>query len=337
MLSTVDFFTHDRALLGVTIARGGRCCCGARRAPRSCAPRPAAAARRALTSVRRGCSSSAARGSAPPPPRSSSGRGRCSGSLLRADSSRSASTTAPASARPRPSSSRCTSPRSPGGAVRTSASSRPPASPSSAPTAWERRRPGLRDRPPGRRDRHRGDHGRCPALVREGLSWRDVRLRAMPASHGHASGARGGPGRGAEPLTKSPDACVSDHPPGIAPAMDDMLENFRSPPSGSSASRAIHEDASPTSGTRSPTTRAAGHGDDEIDERLRTARDSVRRFARVATVDDFLADPQPTATAPRTVGRYSAPGRPRPRRAPPRRRSPRSPRRGGSGRGPSRG
>ena len=55
--------------------------------------------------------------------------------------------------------------------------------------------------------------------------------------------------------------------------------------------RAIHEDAVTDLRQKIVDARAAGYDHDEIDERIRVARDSVRRFARVATADDFLADP----------------------------------------------
>ncbi len=55
--------------------------------------------------------------------------------------------------------------------------------------------------------------------------------------------------------------------------------------------RAIHEDAVTDLRQKIADARAAGYDHDEIDSRLRDARGSVRRFARVATAEDFLDAP----------------------------------------------
>ncbi len=54
--------------------------------------------------------------------------------------------------------------------------------------------------------------------------------------------------------------------------------------------RAIHEDAVKDLRDKIAEARAAGCDHDDIDARIREARDSVRRFARAATVDDFLVE-----------------------------------------------
>ncbi len=73
--------------------------------------------------------------------------------------------------------------------------------------------------------------------------------------------------------------------------MDDMLDELQITAERVERFRAIHEDAVTDLRNKITDARAAGYGNDEIDERISAARDSVRRFARVATVDDFLADP----------------------------------------------
>lgn len=52
--------------------------------------------------------------------------------------------------------------------------------------------------------------------------------------------------------------------------------------------RAIHEDAVRDLKQKIADARAAGHEHDDIDHRIRRARDSVRRFARMRRVTDFL-------------------------------------------------
>ena len=53
--------------------------------------------------------------------------------------------------------------------------------------------------------------------------------------------------------------------------------------------RAIHEDAVRDLRQKIADARAAGYDHDEIDSRIREARDSVRRFARMASLEDFAA------------------------------------------------
>ena len=72
--------------------------------------------------------------------------------------------------------------------------------------------------------------------------------------------------------------------------MDDMLDELRITAERVERFRAIHEDAVIDLRQKIADARAAGYDHDEIDERIREARDSVRRFARTATVDDFLAE-----------------------------------------------
>ena len=52
--------------------------------------------------------------------------------------------------------------------------------------------------------------------------------------------------------------------------------------------RAIHEDAVRDLRQKIADARAAGYDHDEIDSRIREARDSVRRFARMTRAEDFL-------------------------------------------------
>ena len=52
--------------------------------------------------------------------------------------------------------------------------------------------------------------------------------------------------------------------------------------------RAIHEDAVRDLKEKIADARSAGHDHDEIDERIRQARDSVRRFQRMTSAEDFL-------------------------------------------------
>ena len=54
--------------------------------------------------------------------------------------------------------------------------------------------------------------------------------------------------------------------------------------------RAIHEDAVRDLRQKIADARAAGYDHDEIDGRIREARDSVRRFQRMTAVEDFLAN-----------------------------------------------
>jgi hypothetical protein len=73
--------------------------------------------------------------------------------------------------------------------------------------------------------------------------------------------------------------------------MDDMLDELQITAERVERFRAIHEDAVTDLRNKLADARAAGYGNDEIDARIREARDSLRRFARTATAEDFLADP----------------------------------------------
>ena len=53
--------------------------------------------------------------------------------------------------------------------------------------------------------------------------------------------------------------------------------------------RAIHEDAVRDLRQKIADARAAGYDHDDIDSRIRDARESVRRFARMASAEDFAA------------------------------------------------
>ena len=72
--------------------------------------------------------------------------------------------------------------------------------------------------------------------------------------------------------------------------MDDMLDELQITAERVERFRAIHEDAVTDLRQKIADARAAGHDHHEIDSRIREARDSVRRFARVATAEDFLED-----------------------------------------------
>ena len=71
--------------------------------------------------------------------------------------------------------------------------------------------------------------------------------------------------------------------------MDDMLEELQITAERVERFRAIHEDAVRDLRQKIADARAAGYDHGEIDGRLRDARDSVRRFARLATAGDFAA------------------------------------------------
>ena len=70
--------------------------------------------------------------------------------------------------------------------------------------------------------------------------------------------------------------------------MDDMLDELQTTAERVERFRAIHEDAVRDLRDKIADARAAGHDHDEIDSRIREARDSVRRFARMTAVEDFL-------------------------------------------------
>ena len=71
--------------------------------------------------------------------------------------------------------------------------------------------------------------------------------------------------------------------------MDDMLDDLQTTAERVERFRAIHEDAVLDLRQKIADARAAGCDHDEIDERIREARESVRRFARMTSVEDFAA------------------------------------------------
>ena len=71
--------------------------------------------------------------------------------------------------------------------------------------------------------------------------------------------------------------------------MDDMLDELQTTAERVERFRAIHEDAVLDLRQKIADARAAGCDHDEIDGRIREARESVRRFARLASVEDFAA------------------------------------------------
>ncbi|HEX8121003.1 MAG TPA: hypothetical protein VF549_07030 [Solirubrobacteraceae bacterium] len=70
--------------------------------------------------------------------------------------------------------------------------------------------------------------------------------------------------------------------------MDDMLDELQTTAERVERFRAIHEDAVRDLREKIAAARAAGCDHDEIDGRLREARDSVRRFVRMRRATDFL-------------------------------------------------
>ena len=142
-----------------------------------------AQARRGMTRVRAGLAVFRRPSSGRSPPSRSSGHGRCSGCPATSCSSRSGSTTRPGGPRPRRSCSRSTSPPCCRRRPPTWASSRPPAPPSCTPAGMSGSGTGVA-------------YGvilqavevstailmGTPALLKEGMSWREVRLRAMHAA-----------------------------------------------------------------------------------------------------------------------------------------------------------
>ena len=70
--------------------------------------------------------------------------------------------------------------------------------------------------------------------------------------------------------------------------MDDMLDELQITAERVERFRAIHEDAVVDLRQKIAAARAAGYDHDEIDDRIRQARDSVRRFDRMRRVTDFL-------------------------------------------------
>ena len=71
--------------------------------------------------------------------------------------------------------------------------------------------------------------------------------------------------------------------------MDDTLDELQTTAERVERFRAIHEDAVRDLKQKIADARAAGYDHEQIDSRIREARDSVRRFARMATAEDFLS------------------------------------------------
>ena len=65
--------------------------------------------------------------------------------------------------------------------------------------------------------------------------------------------------------------------------------------------RAIHEDAVRDLKGKIAEARAAGHDHDDIEGRIRRARDSVRRFARMRRATDFLGTEREGSPRDRTA------------------------------------
>ncbi|HEV3002769.1 MAG TPA: hypothetical protein VGW75_18675 [Solirubrobacteraceae bacterium] len=72
--------------------------------------------------------------------------------------------------------------------------------------------------------------------------------------------------------------------------MDDTLDELQITAERVERFRAIHQDAVVDLRQKIAAARAAGYDHEQIDSRIRDARDAVRRFARVATVEDFLGN-----------------------------------------------
>ena len=71
--------------------------------------------------------------------------------------------------------------------------------------------------------------------------------------------------------------------------MDDVLDDLQTTAERVERFRAIHEDAVRDLRQKIADARASGYDLDEIDGRIREARESVRRFARMTTAEDFAA------------------------------------------------
>jgi uncharacterized protein (UPF0335 family) len=71
--------------------------------------------------------------------------------------------------------------------------------------------------------------------------------------------------------------------------MDDELDDLQTTAERVERFRAIHEDAVRDLKQKIADARATGHDHDEIDDRIRQARDSVRRFARMSRAEDFTS------------------------------------------------
>ena len=74
--------------------------------------------------------------------------------------------------------------------------------------------------------------------------------------------------------------------------MDETLDELQITAERVERFRAIHEDAVRDLREKIAEARAAGYDHDEIDDRIREARDSVRRFTRMRRVSDFLGVPR---------------------------------------------
>ena len=74
--------------------------------------------------------------------------------------------------------------------------------------------------------------------------------------------------------------------------MDDTLDELQITAERVERFRAIHEDAVRDLREKIAEARSLGYDHDEIDDRIREARDSVRRFTRMRRVSDFLGVPR---------------------------------------------
>ena len=74
--------------------------------------------------------------------------------------------------------------------------------------------------------------------------------------------------------------------------MDESLEELQVTAERVERFRAIHEDAVRDLREKIATARAEGYEHDEIDDVIREARDSVRRFTRMRRASDFLGVPR---------------------------------------------
>jgi uncharacterized protein (UPF0335 family) len=72
--------------------------------------------------------------------------------------------------------------------------------------------------------------------------------------------------------------------------MDETLDELQITAERVERFRAIHEDAVRDLRDKIAEARAAGYDHDEIDGRIREARDSVRRFQRMTSAEDFLVN-----------------------------------------------
>ena len=70
--------------------------------------------------------------------------------------------------------------------------------------------------------------------------------------------------------------------------MDETLNELQTTAERVERFRAIHEDAVRDLKQKIADARASGYDHDEIDSRIRQARESVRRFNRMTRAEDFL-------------------------------------------------